>query len=401
MCSRLLTKAHLRRCLVCFVGVLFWGLLGGNVGLSAESLPPKVYSDPGYLRLHKALVDYQHMVKKDGWPAMTLPAGGKLEPGDRSPMIETLRQRLLITGDLKKERVKEPGFYDEQLQEAVKRFQSRHGLNEDGRIGKETLVALNVPLETRIHQIEKALERWGEGPPWPEETYLAVNIPAYAVAYFQEGQVKFESRVIVGMKNWPTPILNATLTHVVFNPKWHVPQKIAVKEVIPDIRKDAEYLGKKRMRVFATGEGKTEEIDPETVDWNDPNLDARRYVFRQDSGDANALGRIKFLFPNPYDVYLHDTPNRSFFQRDFRALSHGCIRVERPLDLAGLVFSREADWPMKKIEGAIARGQEQFVKLSNPIPVHLYYRTAWVDEKGRVQFRQDIYGRDKKDIGTH
>lgn len=373
-------------------------LLMGSALVAQEKVPEPI-KDPAYLRLHHALVTYQNFVNEGGSPQggwSKIPEGPKLQVGDRGARVIALRERLQVTGELKKKNVKEPELFDESLAESVKKFQSHHGLEEDGAVGKATLAALNVSAAQRVWQIEHNLARWPLEPREEPGLSVVVNIPDFRLDLMQDGKSILDMRVVVGLRNWQTPILDATMTHVVLNPKWHVPTKIAKQEVIPDIRKDPDYLKKKAMRVFARKDDKVEEVDPESIDWDDTEGDFGALTFRQDSGDANALGRIKFLFPNKHDVYLHDTPSKSFFKRAYRALSHGCIRVEKPLDLAERVLADDPNWPRDQIQAGIRRGGERFVKLPQPIPVHLIYRTAWVEENGTVQFREDIYGLDKK-----
>lgn len=376
--------------------------LMGSVLVAQEKASDPI-KDPTYLRLHHALVVYQNFVREGGWPQIS--AGPKLQVGDRGARVIALRERLQVTGELKKKNVKEPELFDESLAESVKKFQSHHGLEEDGAVGKATFAALNVSAEQRVRQIEHNLARWPLELRGEPGLSVVVNIPDFRLDLMEDGKSILDMRVVVGLRNWQTPILDATMTHVVLNPKWHVPTKIAKQEVIPDIRKDPDYLKKKGMRVFARKDEKVEEVDPESIDWDDTEWDFGSLIFRQDSGDANALGRIKFLFPNKYDVYLHDTPSKSFFKRAYRALSHGCIRVEKPLDLAERVLAAgpngvgpngaDPHWTTDEIQAGIKRGGERFVKLPQPIPVHLIYRTVWVDGDGTIQFREDIYGHDR------
>ncbi len=367
------------------------GLFSAGTGLAQESDA----KDPAYQQLQRALEAHQKLAKKQegGWPS--IPPGPKIEPGEQGPRVAVLRARLMVTDSAKQLKSRQPDLYDEALVAAVKRFQERHGIDPDGTIGPSTLVALNVSLEQRTHQIERNLVRWGERPGLMEGRYVAVNIPDYTLSLMEGDKPQLTMRVVVGMRNWQTPIFHAQMTHIVFNPRWHVPTKIAVKEVIPDIKKDPNYLAKKGMRVLTNQDGKVQEVDPATIDWEDA-AQWRQYTFHQDSGAGNALGRVKFLFPNQYDVYLHDTPSKSFFQRSARALSHGCIRVQKPLDLAVAILGQEPNpWTEERIKAAINRGTEQFVKLTNTLPVYLYYQTAWVDAAGVMQFRNDIYGLDK------
>jgi murein L,D-transpeptidase YcbB/YkuD len=327
-----------------------------------KRLPP----DPNFWALRDAIVVYRDLAANGGWPAV--PTGPKLEPGTRDARIVAVRARLAASGDLSGADVTSDA-YDETLRRAVERFQSRHGLTPDGVIGPGTLAALNVPIAIRIETMEANLRRLQRRRDWGD-TYVAVNIAAARYRLVRDGETVFEQVAIVGQPDWKTPEIDSQIERIELNPFWTVPPRIALLEVGPEIEKDPEYLAKHNMR--KVGE-----------------------FYRQDPGPGNALGKAKFLFPNGYDVYLHDTNSPRLFEREVRFLSHGCVRIPNAVELAEqLLLQDDPDWTRERIDAAIGRGKNRSIELATPVPVHLVYDTAWVDESGEVQFRKDIYGRD-------
>ncbi len=368
----------------------------GNV---AEYLDGLIPSDPLYRRLMERYAAFRSIAGSDIWGA-PVRAGRTLRPGERNSRVAEARARLTAMGDL------DPNVYDQQsaasvsdgtqiatnevttdvpvrpfdethfdepMVAALQSFQSRHGLNLDGVIGPATLKQLNVSPRTRANQIAVTLERLR----WMNfdlgERHILVNLAGFEMAVMNRGVPEFESRVVVGKaRKHRTPEFSDSMTHMVINPSWYVPKSIAVEEIMPRVRADPSYLKRKNMRLLG------------------PN----RIV--QGPGRGNALGTVKFMFPNQWAIYLHDTPSKRLFKRDVRAYSHGCVRVERPHDFAAhLLEPQQADAPgyFRKI---LRRGRERRVDLDEPVPVHLTYRTAWIDENGVEQFRGDIYGRDRK-----
>jgi murein L,D-transpeptidase YcbB/YkuD len=329
----------------------------------SRALPP----DPAFWTLRDAVLVYRDLAAAGVWP--TVPAGPKLEPGTRDARIVAVRARLAASGELSGADVASDA-YDETLQRAVERFQSRHGLAPDGVVGPGTLQALNVPIAMRIETMEANLRRLQrQGRDWGH-TYVAVNIAAARYRLVRDGETVFEQVAIVGQPDWKTPEIDSQIERVELNPFWTVPTRIARLEVGPEIEKDPDYLTKHNMR--KVGE-----------------------FYRQDPGPGNALGKAKFLFPNGYDVYLHDTNSPRLFEREVRFLSHGCVRIPNAVDLAEhLLLQDDPEWTRERIDAAIGRGKNRSIELATPVPVHLVYDTAWVDESGEIQFRKDIYGRD-------
>lgn len=350
----------------------------------APSPPPKVK----LATLEEALEEYRAIQARGGW--VRLPEVSKLERGVEGETIALLRGRLVATGDLAKGKA-QGTLYDEDVAAAVGRFQARHGLEPDGTVGKDTLQALNVPVEDRIRQLETNIRKRQDGP--AAERAVVVNIPDFRLKVLDHGKPVLAMKVVVGQRRqWQTPLLESQIKYLVLNPKWNVPPGIFAKELIHHLRRDPTYLQRHGMQVIPTAE--TQGFDPATIDWSQVSATNPRVRIVQREGAGNSLGRIKFLFPNPHDVYLHDTPQKKFFERNMRALSHGCVRVERPLELAEVLMRDDPTWSRARIETAINSGRNQHVPLSVPVPVSIIYRTAWVDEAGNVHFRNDIYDRD-------
>lgn len=338
-----------------------------DVAAATGGLRPSL-SDYG--RLRAALERYRAIARAGGWRVLS---GPRIEPKEVGPQVRALRARLAAEGDLPAAEA-DGDVFDAETVRAVKRFQSRHGLDVDGRVGAATLAALNVSANDRIVQIRATLERWREMPrDWPA-TRIVVNVPAAALAFYRNETPEIASRVIVGAPIHPTPVLAARLESVLFNPPWNVPSSIVRKEIMPKVRRDPGYLARNHYLELGGGQ------------------------LQQEPGPWNSLGRIKFELPNSFDVYLHDTPTRALFAKTKRTLSHGCIRVEavKPLALALL----GEGWSSEAIDEAIAAGATRRVDLRESVPVYVVYLTAFVDAGGSVEFRDDVYGRDRRLIAA-
>lgn len=344
---------------------------------------------PEYRELEKALVRYRAIAAKGGWPS--IPANTRLKPRQQSPVVPTLRQRLAIEGDLDPSHEKDPSqTFDDAVVAAVKRFEERHRITPDGTVDAGTVSALNVPVEQRIRLIELNLERWRWLPDRMPDRYFIVNVPDFRLEAIEQGKAVMDMRVVVGAPDNKTPIFADEMTHVVFSPYWNVPPGIAEEETIPRAINDPGFLLRNNMEVVdASGEV----LDPRSVDWSN----ARGLRIRQRPGSSNALGGVKFMFPNNFDVYLHDTNATSLFDRIERGLSHGCVRVEEPLKLAQYVLRDQAEWTPEAIDAAMKSGSEKHVKLKTQIPVYILYKTAWVHDGG-VRFLKDLYGHDADQI---
>jgi murein L,D-transpeptidase YcbB/YkuD len=354
-----------------------------EVGASLAELTP---GNPQYQGLRKMLAEHRAQADKGGWPSV--PAKARLKPGQRSPLVVSIAKRLAASGDFTGAVPSAQGaVYTPQLQEAVKRFQRRHGLADDGAVSAETVAEMNVPIERRVHQIEMNLERWRWLPRDLGERHILVNIPEYRLEVWDRGRVPLSMRVVVGKQDTQTPIFNDEMTYVVFSPYWNVPPDIAQGETLPEVMKDPGFLARTNMEVL---DKNGDAIDPSAIDLADPT----RYRFRQRPGAQNSLGLVKFMFPNQFNVYLHDTPADSLFARASRSFSHGCVRLENPQALAEYVLSDQQGWTRDKIEEAMHGEEERTVKLKKPLPVYLGYWTARVSGDGVMQFRKDVYGID-------
>ena len=350
-----------------------------------------------YASLVKALGDYRDILEHGGWPAV--PSGGKLRQGDRGPRVVALRDRLRASGDLEGGGSKPE--YDASLARAVARFQERHGIPVDSIVGSPTLAALNVPVETRIRQIEINLERYRWLPPDFGPRYVLVNIPDYLLYAFDDGKERLAMRVIVGDQYGnATPVFADSMRYIVFRPYWYVPERILVDEVIPQAREDESYFEQHGLQVV-DAKHRSKVLDPKSIDWSDVDTADLQFRVRQPAGDENALGRVKFMFPNRFSVYLHDTPARALFQQSKRTLSHGCVRVEKPVELAEYVLDGQQGWNEERIRQAMdatdsaGRAAEgRTVRLEHPVPVYLVYLTAFMSN-GVLNFRDDPYGKDR------
>jgi murein L,D-transpeptidase YcbB/YkuD len=268
-------------------------------------------------------------------------------------------------------------------------------------VGTATLRMLNVPAEYRVRQIEINMERWRWMPESLGDWYLMVNIANQRVQVIENGRTVIDMRVIVGLQEGRhnTPVFSDSMRYVVINPYWHVPRSIVIREMLPRLRRDPDYLSRNHFEVFSGWGSEGGALDPTTVDWNavDGESESFSYRFRQKPGPNNALGRLKFMFPNKYRVYLHDTPPGVLFDSNVRTFSHGCIRVERPVDLAEYLLGRNNEpWSRSDIVDAIRDDERHIVLLDRKLPVHVLYLTAWIDENGLMNFREDPYGRDKR-----
>ena len=341
---------------------------------------------PEYDGLQEALARYEQIAAAGGWP--TVADGPTIEPGSADPRIATVARRLAISGDLPQPpRAFET--YDDALQSAVRRFQARHGLEPDALIGKQTLRALNASVEKRIAQMRLNLERTRDVFAVTRDDFLLVNIPAFTVTLFRDGERVSRARVVVGETEMQTPLFEADLKYVVLNPTWTVPRKIASEELLPKIQADAGYLERNAYDVVDRN-GKR--VDPSTIEWARLGRNDFPYTLVQRPGPRNELGRIKFLFPNDYGVCMHDTPKKFLFARDSRAFSHGCVRIDEPVDFAGHVLGPEG-WTKDRIAARLETNETHTIALQEPLPVVLVYLTAEADE-GVVYFYRDIYGRD-------
>ncbi len=367
-------------------------------GLADKDVPGALASlRPGYgvyQRLRQAYRDFETVASAGGWPAF--PPGPKLKIGARDPRVEALRLTLAAMGDysLPADAGSDRLLFDGGLEAAVRTFQNRHGLEPDGVVGAGTAVALNVPAQQRLTQIRANLERWRWITQDLGERYIIINVADFRVAVVEGGREILSMAAIVGRSYRRTPEFSGRLSYLEFNPTWTVPPKLAREDILPKIIEDPGYLDEKGIRVFENWKEGAREIDPYEVDWAHLDPDRLAYKFRQDPGPLNALGRIKFMFPNKFDVYLHDTPEKGLFSRAVRTFSSGCIRIEKPVELAEYILRQRPEWSREKILAAMEDSETRIIRLKDPLAVHLLYWTAWLADDARVHFREDIYSRD-------
>jgi murein L,D-transpeptidase YcbB/YkuD len=329
-------------------------------------------TDAGYDSLRMQLGQYRALAGKGDWP--TIPDGRALKRGDHdsATRLEALRGRLRAEGYLGEDSVAAPGVYDAALAGAIASFQARHSIAVDSMLGKETLDALNVPVAYRVAQIASNLERYRWMPRDLGQRYILVNVPEFYLHAYDSGQKALDMKVIVGQEyeDKATPVFSDSMEYVVFRPYWNVTPNIAAKEIFPKVAQDPGYLAANDMEVYS---------------------DHGRQAVRQRPGPKNALGYVKFLFPNDYNIYLHDTPNHELFAKDVRAFSHGCIRVEKPAELAQWVLG----WPADKVDAAMHGADNHQVNVPQKIPVYIVYFTTFVQD-GQLNFGNDLYDRDSK-----
>ncbi|MBI3758060.1 MAG: L,D-transpeptidase family protein [Deltaproteobacteria bacterium] len=384
------------------VEVLQQAIIAKHILDALKTLPP---SYPGYVKLRAALAQHRDLAARGGWPS--IPAGFDLRPGGHDERVPQIRERLRVTGELEatpphpsRSSHAPPqahDVYEPTLVRAVKTFQRRHGLDPDGVVGGLTLAALNVPAETRIQQLMVNMHRWRALPPNLGARHIDVNIPNFALTVFEQDRPILSMKVVVGkmIEQRTTPTFRAYMTHVVLNPYWYVPKSIAEKELFPLARKDPRYFAKHNFVVRRVAVGEKQLADPNATDGSTTSTKVYQYLLRQEPGPKNSLGRIKFMFPNDYGVYLHDTPSKELFKRVVRTFSHGCIRVEKPVDLAEYVLrDAKQQWTRDALLATFDQQKQKTVWLSESIPVYIHYWTAWVDDGATVQFRNDIYGYD-------
>ena len=333
-----------------------------------------------------AIEQYQRIVENGGWPQVS---GQQLHLGSNGPAVSTLRRRLIVSGDIGAETGFSP-VYDSYVEAAVRRFQARHGVNETGSVNQQTIAALNVPAETRLHQLEINLVRLRSFAGDLGPRYVTANIPAARVETVENGAVVTHHVAGVGKIDRQSPVMQTKALEINFNPFWTVPASVIRKDLIPKMQADANYLRENHIRVYNKD---NQELEPEQINWH--SLDALNYRFRQDTGgDFNSLGVVRIDIANPYGVYMHDTPAKGVFGDDFRFVSSGCIRLQNVRDYVAWLLKETPGWDRDHIDEAIRSGERLDVKISPPVPVYWVYLTAWGAPDGVTQFREDIYQKD-------
>lgn len=348
--------------------------------------------DPAYARLQERFEAYQLISARGGWPQ--LPVGELPDIGVMDVRLPALRKRLELSGDLAANEVLPEAPYEQATEAALLRFQRRHGLPGDGRLTPATVAELNTPVEMRIRKLELNLERARWLPRSMAEREVKVNIAAFSLTASSNGQVELTMPVVVGSAYRQTPGHSSRIGRIEFAPYWTVPRTILSEDKLPRIRRDPTFLQRNHYRIIQIRKGEIEEVDPATVNWKQVTAETFPGLLRMDPGPWNPLGRVKFLFPNPYDVYLHDTSDPQLFGREDRSLSSGCIRVARPVDLTLFLLRGVSGWNEARVREAMARKEPQPLSLERSVPVHIIYGTAWVDDAGELQMRNDFYQRD-------
>ena len=349
-----------------------------------------------YLNLKKALAEYRRLESAGGWGAFTtsLP---KIEKGMRHPDVASLRNRLSVTQGPIGFDPEDEEMFDQVLHDQVVVFQQRNGLEADGVVGKSTVEALNIPVSERISVITANLERWRWVSDDLGDRYVMVNSADYNLRFIENGEQTFTAKAIVGTSKRQTPVFSSVMKYLVVNPDWTVPPQILKEDVIPDLIKDSSYLQRKNMKIVAH-DGSV--VDPSSIDWQKVSVNRFPYMIKQEASKGNPLGEIKFIFPNQYDVYIHDTPSRWQFSKSIRPFSSGCIRINNVRDFARFLLKNDPDWNTGRLDEEVDNGRTRTIVLKEPVPVHILYFTAWADNDGTAYFGKDIYNRDRQLIRT-
>ncbi len=375
-------------------GYLEDALASHSVADTLQNLSPK---HEEYFKLREALAQYREISSRLG-RLMIYPVPSLAE-GERDPKrIPALRAKLAAFGDLLQTTALDETLFDNEVANGLRRFQARHGLSETGELDTQTLRWLNTPLDTYIRTIELNMERWRWMPVARQSPYILVNIPGFSLQVVERNRPVLSMRVVVGQAVRRTPIFNDRLRFVVLNPYWEIPPNILLQDKFYALKHDPDFFRQGKLEVIKGWGKNARRIDPKTVDWKKVPIQDyyKLYRFRQASNPSNPLGRIKFMFPNEFNVYLHDTPKRRLFEEEVRSFSSGCIRLEKPVELATYCLRSNRLWKRKRLLAAVKGKVEQKIKLTRPIPIHILYWTTWVDPENRVHFRQDVYGRDNK-----
>ncbi len=362
-----------------------------------EVLRGFIPTQEGYRRLKRAREDHLRLAAEEGRGPVPDPV--LLRPGQRDPVrLPFLRRRLRAFGDLPPGPDADADLFDPGLEGAIRRFQTRNGLPVTGVLDPAGWEQVSRPLTERVRTIELNLERWRWLPREFGNRYVLVNIPAYDLAVWDRGREALRMRVVVGQTYRPTPVFSDRISSVVLNPVWEIPPAVMWEDKLKAVLKDPEHFEKNQIQVFSGWGDERVRVDPRTIAWDQVrNRDLyERFTFRQTGGPANPLGRIKFMFPNQFNVYLHDTPKKELFDKEVRNFSSGCIRVEAPVDLAAYLNPETRYWTRELIAAEIQNPLDTRIKVPRPIPVHIVYWTAWAEEDGTVRFRPDIYGLDRR-----
>jgi len=388
------TEWVLHRPAVDTIAMIEKAALGGSLKKELEDAVPNKYH---YKALQKKLVKYREIKTNGGWK--TIPPIGKLKIGMQSNSVPALRERLKATGDYSSSKCMEGLEYDSCIQKAVKNFQRRNGLVVDGSVGAGTLRVLNKSVDERITTILLNLDRIKWLKKRNSKRHVIINIPDFMLYFEEGGALKQTIRVIVGKAKNPTPIFSNTVKTIVLNPYWNLPKSIVQKEMIPKLMKNSNAMAKKGIEIRKGWGANAPKIKASSIDWGQYRYSKTiPFRFAQVPGPRNALGKLKFLFPNKYSVYMHDTPNKRLFNRKKRAFSHGCIRLHKPRELLKTFASFNTNMNFSKSQKILKGKNKTFFSLAQTVPIDVMYLTAWVDYDGKLQFRNDIYNYDKMQL---
>jgi murein L,D-transpeptidase YcbB/YkuD len=372
-------------------------VLGRTLTEMFEEATPKEYH---YRALRKTLYKYLKIEKNGGWKKV--PLVGTLSLGKTYSVVPALRNRLRVTGEYRKCKTAETEVYDKCLKEAVMRFQARHGLVAQGVIGKRTMGAMNVSIAERVKQIRLNLDRIKWLYERNQSRHIIINIPSFRLFFEENKKLRQTMKVITGSKKNPTPIFSNLVKTIVLNPHWNIPKSIIQKEMIPKLLKNSNAMQKQGIEIYSGWGKDAKKISAKSVDWKAYRYsNSVPYRFAQVPGTRNALGKVKFLFPNQFAVYMHDTPNKRLFNRNVRALSHGCIRLHKPRELLETFASFNKRVDFKKSQTILKGKKKAYLGLNNKVPVDVVYLTAYIDYKGILQFRNDIYGYDEMQLSSY
>jgi L,D-transpeptidase YcbB len=348
-----------------------------------------------YQGLKESLKIYRLIAASGGWKQ--IPLGGTLRPGEMNDHLQLIYERMLAPG-IPPPPPPENKVYGPALQKAVARFQQLNDIEPDGVIGPQTFAAMNVPASRLVEQIIVNMARWRWQSHVLGKKYVLINIANYNLTAFKDDEMVLNFPVIIGQLKHQTPVFSDSIKYIEINPYWNITPSIAKNEELPNLRKNSRYLTDRHVRLFSSWDGDATELDSTTLDWQQISP-ARMAGFklRQDPGPWNALGRIKFVFPNKYSIYMHDTPSRNLFSRTKRSFSHGCIRLSNPMALALFALENQGKgWTNEQLQSTFDSGKRMVIHLNYPLPIHITYQTSWVDKDGQIHFNRDIYSRDQK-----
>jgi len=388
-----ITIALIKLCAATAISTLLYGCQATHRSQQASSNAPTTTNKTA-LRIHASLPRYAEL-SQTKWPTIKV-SKLPLAVGNSNKSIPLIRQRLIALGDITNYRIgNDSTLFDKKMASAVSHFQMRHGLKPDGNIGRKTLRSLNVPPSRRYQQLQLSMKKWAKFPENVGSRYIRVNTASFELDLVKDGKKVMNMKIITGKPARPTPDIYSKIETIVLNPKWNVPTKIAFKDIIPKIIKDPNYLGDENIEIYSSWSKGAYKIDPEDIDWLKARREGFPFRFTQNPGNKNALGRVKFIFLNKNDVYLHDTPQKGLFAKIQRAFSSGCVRLEEPIKLVEYFIQESPSLKQKEISEHLQGMKTKYLRVKNPMPIYITYITAWVDKKGVSHFREDIYKRNR------